>query len=288
MNSLRRFGALAVSGGTVGSFFVGIEGLREYGSKKVAKASGGEVHPPKWPFDYNEIGAMYDAKALRRGWHVYKNVCKTCHSMDFLFFREMIGHSHTEQEVKAIAAEFETVNEDPDEEGNEIMRPCLPRDRVPAPYKNEAQARASNGGALPPDLSLICLAREGGEYYIYSLLNGYCDPPAGVQVADGMNFNAYFAGGGIGMAQPIYNETVDYAEMGDKETKPYQSQISKDITTFLRWACEPSRESLQLRFWRSMFLLVPTFGMLYMWNKRTWSGLKNTNYVKAEDLRKFK
>ena len=119
-----------------------------------------------------------------------------------------------------------------------------------------------------------------------------------------MNFNAYFAGGGIGMAQvrlqtspfdhwvilfqPIYNETVDYAEMGDKETKPYQSQISKDITTFLRWACEPSRESLQLRFWRSMFLLIPSFGLLYMWNKRTWSGLKNTNYVKAEDLRKFK
>jgi len=288
MNSARRLGALALSGGTVGSLFVGIEGLREYREKKVAKASGGEVHPPKWPFDFNRWGAMYDAMALRRGWMVYKNVCKTCHSMDFLYFREMIGHSHSEEEVKAMANEFEMKAEDPDEEGNDVMRPCLPRDHIPPPYANEAAARASNGGALPPDLSLICLAREEGEYYIYSLLNGYCDAPAGVELSEGMNFNAYFAGGGISMAQPIYNETVDYADIGDKETKPYQSQIALDITTFLRWTCEPSRECLSLRFWRSMFLLIPSFGLFYMWNKRSWSGLKNQNYVKAEDLRKFK
>jgi len=288
MNTLaRKFGALALSGGTVGSFLVALDAHADE-TRKHAKASGGEVHPPAWPFEFNQRDKMYDAMALRRGWHVYKNVCKTCHSMEFMFFREMIGHSHTEEEVKKIAAEFETVDEDPDAEGNDVIRACLPRDRVPKPYANEAAARAANGGALPPDLSLICLARENGENYIYSLLNGYCDPPAGVQVADGMNFNAYFAGGGIGMAQPVYNETVDYAEMGDKETKPYQSQITKDIVTFLRWACEPSGEDLKLKMYKTQFLLIPLWAMLVLYNRRIWSTVKSTKFTRAQDLRKFK
>jgi len=282
---LRKLGAAVLSSGSVGSLIVGIDAYAA--ERKKAKASGGEVHPPTWPFDFNEMGSIYDAKALRRGWHVYKNVCKTCHSMEFLYFREMIGHSHTEKEVKTIAAEFEMVAEDPDDEGEDVIRACLPRDRVPAPYKNEMAARAANGGALPPDLSLICLARENGEHYVYSLLNGYCDPPAGVTVADGMNFNAYFAGGGIGMAQPIYNETVDYSEMGDKTTKPYQSQISKDIVTFLRWACEPTREDLKLKYYKTASLLMPMIFILGVWNRRVWSGVKATKYARAEDLRKF-
>jgi len=285
MNIARRFGALALSGGTVGSLLVALDAHTD---RKNAKASGGEVHPPAWPFEFNEASKMYDAKSLRRGWHVYKNVCKTCHSMEYLYFREMIGHSHTEDEVKAIAADFETVDEDTDDEGNDVIRPCLTRDHVPKPYKNENEARSANGGALPPDLSLICLARENGENYIYSLLNGYCDPPAGVTVADGMNFNAYFAGGGIGMAQPIYNETVDYAEMGDKDTKPYQSQISKDIVTFLRWACEPAREDLKLKYFKTYLLAVPMVGMLWLWNKRIWTTVKSTKFTRAQDLRKFK
>jgi len=287
MNIARRFGSLAVASGAVGGFMIALDAACEDYRKK-SKASGGEVHPPAWPFEFNQTSKMYDAAALRRGWHVYKNVCKTCHSMEYLYFREMIGHSHTEEEVKKFAAEFETVDEDTDEEGNDVIRPCLTRDKVPKPYKNENEARAANGGALPPDLSLICLARENGENYIYSLLNGYCDPPAGVTVADGMNFNAYFPGGGIGMAQPIYNETVDYAEMGDKETKPYQSQISKDIVTFLRWACEPAREDLKLRFFKTYVLAIPMIGMIWMWNRRVWSTVKSTKFARAEDLRKFK
>merc|ERR1712193_11673 len=288
MNTItRKLGALAVSGGAVGSFLVAVDAHAD-GLRKNAKASGGEVHPPAWPFEFELSDKMYDAQALRRGWHVYKNVCKTCHSMEFMWFREMIGHSHTEEEVKAIAAEFETVDEDPDEEGNDVMRPCLTREKVPKPYANAAAARAANGGALPPDLSLICLAREGGTNYIYSLLNGYCDAPAGVTVGEGMNFNPYFPGGGIGMAQPIYNETVDYAEMGDKDTKPYQSQISKDIVTFLRWVCEPAREDLKLKWYKTLMLCPPVLAMIWLWKQRVWSGLKSTKMTKAEDLRKFK
>merc|ERR1712106_488101 len=100
MNIARRFGSLAVASGAVGGFMVALDAACADERKKL-RASGGEVHPPAWPFDFNESNKMYDAAALRRGWHVYKNVCKTCHSMEYLYFREMIGHSHTEEEVRS-------------------------------------------------------------------------------------------------------------------------------------------------------------------------------------------
>lgn len=79
-------------------------------------------------------------------------------------------------------------------------------DYFPSPYPNEEAARAANNGAYPPDLSYIVSARKGGEDYIFSLLTGYFDAPAGVQLRDGQYFNPYFPGGAIGMAQVLYNE----------------------------------------------------------------------------------
>lgn len=40
-------------------------------------------------------------------------------------------------------------------------RPGKLSDKLPAPYKNDEQARSINNGALPPDLSLINKARHG-------------------------------------------------------------------------------------------------------------------------------
>lgn len=97
-------------------------------------------------------------------------------------------------------------DEDPDEFGEPVMRPGKLTDYFPNPYKNEQAARHANNGALPPDLSYIVLARHGGEDYIFSLLTGYTDPPAGVTLAEGQQYNPYFPGGAIGMAQSIYNE----------------------------------------------------------------------------------
>lgn len=286
MNTLRKLSAGVVTSGSVGALFVGIDGLRD--SRKEAKASGGELHPPEFPWVFNDYGKVYDAMALRRGWHVYKNVCKTCHSMEYMSFRELTNHSHTVDEVKAIAAEFETVDEDQDEFGEDIIRKCKHFDRVPNPYKNDNAARAANGGALPPDLSLICYARDGGENYLYALLNGYCDPPAGVSVMEGMNYNPYFAGGGLGMAQPVYNETVDYKEMGDMDAKPYQSQITKDIVSFLRWVTDIPCENHKLYFHRLALLGIPTIFLSWLWMKRNWSSVKGTSTIRSQDLRKFK
>lgn len=43
--------------------------------------------------------------SVRRGYQVYKQVCSACHSMEYLAFRNLVGVSHTEAEVKAIAEE---------------------------------------------------------------------------------------------------------------------------------------------------------------------------------------
>jgi len=282
--AFRRLGALGLTGGSIGTFFVALDGITE---KKAAKASGGGVHPPAYPWDFNEYGTTLDARALRRGWHVYQKVCSTCHSLKYFYFRELIGKSHTEAEVKKIAKEFQTVDDSPDDEGNEVVRACKPFDTIPKPYKNEKAARVSNGGALPPDLSLICWAREGNEDYLYSLLTGYCEAPAGVAVADGMNYNAYFAGAAIGMAQPIYNETVDYKEIGD-DTPPYMTQIAKDIVTFLRYSTDVTKDLRELDFWRGIGIAIPALFLAITWNKRNWGPTKTTKLLRSEDLRKFR
>ncbi|CBY19342.1 unnamed protein product [Oikopleura dioica] len=284
MQAIRRLTAGTLAGGAVGTFFVSLDGFTE--SKK-AKASGGGPHLPTYEWDFNKFGNALDAAALRRGWYVYQKVCSTCHSLQYFYFRELIGKSHTEAEVKKIAKEFECVDDSPDDEGNPVTRACKPYDNIPKPYANEKAARAANAGALPPDLSLICWAREGEENYLYSLLTGYCDPPAGVTVADGMNYNAYFAGGAIGMAQPIYNETVDYKEMGD-DTPPYMSQIAKDIVTFLRYSTDVSKDNRQLALMRILGMFVPVFFLSVVATKKVFSPGKTMKVVRSEDLRKFK
>jgi ubiquinol-cytochrome c reductase cytochrome c1 subunit len=70
----------------------------------------------------------------------------------------------------------------PNDEGEDFTRPGRLSDPLPRPYKNEEAARYANGGAYPPDLSLITKARHDGQNYVFSLLLGYRDPPAGVNV----------------------------------------------------------------------------------------------------------
>ncbi|NXR42945.1 CY1 protein, partial [Zosterops hypoxanthus] len=149
--------------------------------------------------------------SVRRGFQVYRQVCSACHSMEFVAFRSLIGVTHTEAEAKALAEEVE-VQDGPDENGEMFMRPGKVSDYFPKPYPNAEAARAANNGALPPDLSYIVNARHGGEDYVFSLLTGYCDPPAGVSLREGLHYNPYFPGQAIGMAPPIYDEVLEYED----------------------------------------------------------------------------
>nr|AFA34432.1 cytochrome C1 heme protein [Ostrea edulis] len=187
-------GATAAVGG-VGTF-IALKGA-------VHASDAPHVHPPAFPWYHGGYFTELDEKSVRRGYQVYKQVCSACHSVSQVRFREMVGVIFTEAEAKAEAAEY-TIIDGYDENSQPVKRPGKIFDSIPSPYDNKIQAENANNGVAPPDLSYVVLGREGGEDYIFSLLTGYCDPPSGVNLPEGVYYNPYFPGGLIAMAQALY------------------------------------------------------------------------------------
>lgn len=212
----------------------------------------------------------FDRKALQRGYQVYREVCASCHGLKYISFRNLSdkgGPEFTEAEVKALAAEF-TIIDGPDDAGDMFERPGKPADRLPEPYANDNLGRAANGGALPPDLSLITKARHHGPDYIYSLLNGYDHvvPPL-LQVQDGLNYNPYFPGRQIAMPKQLFDGLVTYA---DESVAATPEQMAKDVTEFLHWAAEPKMEARKSMGAPVLIYLLVLTIFLYMSYKRIW------------------
>ncbi|XP_010565123.1 PREDICTED: cytochrome c1, heme protein, mitochondrial [Haliaeetus leucocephalus] len=233
-----------------------------------------EMHPPSFPWSHGGPLSALDHGSLRRGFQVYKQVCSACHSMEYLAFRNLIGVTHTEAEAKALAEEVEVLD-GPDENGEMFTRPGKISDHFPKPYPNAEAARAANNGALPPDLSYIVNARHGGEDYVFSLLTGYCDPPTGVTLREGLHYNPYFPGQAIGMAPPIYNEILEF----DDGTPATMSQIAKDVCTFLRWAAEPEHDHRKRMGLKMLMISGLLISLLYYMKRHKWSVLKSRKMV---------
>jgi len=232
------------------------------------------LHPPTHPWPHSGPLSTFDHAAIRRGYQVYREVCAACHSLDRIAWRNLIDVSHTDAEVKAMAEEFE-YQDGPDDNGEMYMRPGKPSDYMPKAYANEEAARAANAGALPPDLSLITKARHGGEDYVFALLTGYVDPPGGVEVREGLNYNPYFPGGAIAMARTLFDGVVEYED----GTPATASQMAKDVSTFLAWAAEPEHDERKKMGMKATVILV---GMtaLSVWLKRfKWAPIKNRKFL---------
>lgn len=216
---------------------------------------------------------MFDRGQLQRGYKVYKNVCAACHGMRLLHFRnlgESGGPEFSEEAVKALAASVE-VQDGPNDEGEMFTRPAKPSDAFPSPFANDNAARAANNGALPPDLSVIAKAREGGPDYLYALLTGYKEPPADMKMSEGMNYNAAFPGHQIAMLPPLGPDAVEYTD-GSPQTV---EQYAKDVSAFLMWAAEPKLEERHKVGFRFMIYLLLLAGLLYLAKRRIWSNLKH-------------
>lgn len=235
----------------------------------LAMAAGNAEHPKDEAWSFEGVTGTYDRASLQRGFHVYKDVCAACHGLKYMAFRTLEDIGFSEAEVKAIAAGYQILD-GPNAEGEMENRNGMPRDYMPSPYANDNEARMINGGALPPDLSLIIKARANGADYLYSILTGYQDAPEDFELTPGMSYNPYFANGQIAMPQPIFEGFVEYAD----GTEATVDQMSRDVVTFLAWVAEPkleARHEMGFKFFAIMILLTV---LLYFSNKKVWAGLK--------------
>ena len=237
-----------------------------------AKESNVSLLKPNWTF--NGFFGKFDRAQLQRGYQVYKEVCASCHSMNLLSYRnlgEPGGPEFSEAEVKALAAQYE-IQDGPNADGEMFTRKGIPSDRFKSPYPNELASRAANGGAYPPDMSVLVKARPGESDYIYSVLMGYEEKvPANIKLEEGVYYNKYMPGNKIRMAKPLNSGGVEYAD----GTKATEEQMAKDVVSFLTWAAEPHLEARKkLGFKSVLYLLILTI-LVYLVKKKIWSRIES-------------
>lgn len=255
MNKMVRTGILACA--------MGLASLTAVGA---AQAASDAPHPAKQDWPHARLLGTFDRAELQRGYQVYKEVCAACHAMSQLHYRNLAALGFSDAEIKALAAEA-TVMDGPNDQGEMFERPGRPSDRFKAPFANELAARNANNGAYPPDLSLIVKARHGGADYLYGLLTGYGNPPAGMTMPSGMNFNMYFPGHMIAMPPPISEGGVTFAD----DTAATVQQQARDVTTFLAWAAEPEMEERKRTGLKVMAFLVLMTGVFIALKRKVWA-----------------
>ncbi len=227
---------------------------------------GGDLLKSSWSFE--GLFGTYDRASAQRGFQIYNEVCKTCHALSLLSYRNLGALGFSEEEVKAIASQYET-EDGPNDQGEMFKRPAKPSDRFVKPFPNEKAARANNNGAYPPDLSLITKARAGGANYIFSLLQGYGDTPPGVTLGEGMNYNKFFPGHQIAMPQPVQANQVQYAD----GTPASLAQEAHDVAMFLTWAAEPELEARHRIGLEAILFLIVLTGLLYAVKRKVWAAV---------------
>jgi len=222
-----------------------------------------------WSFE--GIFGTFDRSSLQRGYQVYQEVCSGCHSIQHLSYRNLSekgGPEFSLDEAKAIAAQFE-VTDGPNDDGEMFTRTRRLSDKFVNPFPNIQAATAANGGAYPPDMSVLVKARKGGADYIYSLLLGYEEVPAGYELDDGVYYNKYIPGNKIMMSKPLSEGAVEYSD----GTQATEVQMAKDVVTFLTWAAEPKLEARHKMGFKVFIFLIILLTLVYFSKQKVWSRL---------------
>jgi ubiquinol-cytochrome c reductase cytochrome c1 subunit len=255
-----------------------------------ALAAGEPPHIERQSWSFAGPFGHYDPAQLQRGFKVYREVCSACHGINLVAFRNLEepgGPLFSEEAARQIASEY-TVIDGPNADGEMFERPGRLSDRFPSPYPNEEAARAAQGGAYPPDLSLMAKARaahrgfpwfvfdvftqyqEQGPDYIYALLTGYEEPPEGVEVPPGMNYNrSFLAGHLLAMPAPLSDGQVEYTDGAPATVDQY----SRDVAAFLMWTAEPKLDERKQMGFKAMLFMVVFAGALYFTKRKLWDGI---------------
>ena len=251
------------------------------GAINLANAEENKVELIKNSWSFEGIFGTFDRASLQRGYQVYQEVCSGCHSVQHLSYRNLSekgGPEFSTEEAKAIATQFE-VTDGPNEDGEMFTRPGRLSDKFVSPFPNVKAAAAANGGAYPPDMSVLAKARKGGANYIYSLLMGYDDAPENLELDDGVYYNKYMPGQKIKMAEPITDGIVEYAD----GTETSQEQIVKDVTAFLVWAADPHLEARHKMGFKVFFYLIILLTLVYLSKQKVWSRFGSKSEEEKEE-----
>lgn len=259
----------------------------------IANAAGERVEPPAQSWSFSGPFGKFDRAQLQRGFKVTREVCASCHAMSLIRFRNLSqpgGPEFSAGQVTALAATYQ-ITDGPNEQGEMFQRPGRPADAFPKPFPNEMAARAANGGAYPPDLSVLAKARtyergfprfvfdiftqyqEQGPDYIKALLVGYKEPPAGVTLLAGQYYNEYMPGHLIAMPNPLTDGQVEYPKGPDGQPSAPETvaQYSKDVAAFMVWMAEPHLEARKRLGLQVMIFLLVFAGLLYYTKKKIWA-----------------
>jgi ubiquinol-cytochrome c reductase cytochrome c1 subunit len=270
-------------------------GLAAAAQPVYAATTSAPLKDMSWSFE-GPFG-RFDQEQLQRGYKVYHDVCSACHSMKLMSYRNLgqeggpfydpkYKNPNDNPYVKTLVKDFQVPDIDTDT-GDAVKRPATPADQFVSPFANEYAARASNGGALPPDLSLIIKAREDGPRYVFSLLRGYVAPPVGLKVPVGKYYNPYYPGdltaywsgdpkhvppgGFIGMPLQLTPDRVTY----DDGVKATADQEAQDVVAFLTWASEPHADERKKTGVAVMIYLLLFAGLLYASYRRLWRNVEH-------------
>ena len=249
-------------------FFVTVLTTTGFGS--IASEQSQKLLNPGWSF--KGFFGKFDRSSLQRGYQVYTEVCSACHSMKYLSYRNLAekgGPEFSKEQAKIIASQFEVID-GPNNDGEIFTRPAKLSDNFVGPYANEKAAKAANGGAYPPDMSVLAKARKGGASYIYSILLGYDGPPPDVSLEDGVYYNTYKSGNKIKMSKPLSENLVQYSD----GTQATEEQMAKDVSTFLAWAAEPNLEQRHKMGFKAVLYLIIITILVYFSMKKIWSRIE--------------
>jgi len=246
-------------------FFILISGYQVNAEEKI------DLLKIDWSF--KGVLGKFDRASLQRGYQVYTEVCASCHSLKYVSYRNLSekgGPEFSIEQAKAIAANFE-VTDGPNADGEMFLRAAKLSDKFVMPYENSKAAQAANGGAYPPDMSVLVKARSGGANYIYSILLGYEDPPVGITLDDGVYYNKYMYGNKIKMPKPLDEGAVEYND----GTQATEEQMAKDLVTFLAWTAEPHLEARHKMGFRATIYLIILTILVYFSMKKIWSRIES-------------
>lgn len=234
------------------------------------------IAPEHHHFHFSGPFGTFDRGALQRGYQVYREICAACHGMDYLSFRTLgqdggpfydadYPNPNDNPVIRALSAEFQ-ITDGPNEFGDMFQRAGRPSDRFPNPFPNVQAAAAANGGAAPPDLSLMAKARHHGPDYIVSLMMGYVPAPAGFELQPGLHYNPYFEGRQIAMAQQLRDGVVTYGD----GTEATAEQMAMDVAEFLAWAAEPKAEARKRMGFAVIGFLIVVSLLMFLSYRAIW------------------